>query len=128
MVSYRKSRTSPKPGSLEKPVRLTYSTLQKDYVEATQADGCHPSRVPGSVRKPANVSTTRAIEGILAPVANKRIHSMIARAETPELHFLAVFNLFRVAIAPLKRDFGVSVCVHEYVESTVPIQHGQEGH
>lgn len=95
-------------------------------MEATLGDGCHRSRILGLVRKPANVSTTNVIEQISVPVANKRIYPMVACAETPELDFLAVLDFFRVAIAPFQWNFGVSVCVHEHIESTVPIQHGQE--
>lgn len=44
---------------------------------------------------------------------------MIARAETPQLHLLPVFNLLRVAIAPLHRHLRVGVRVDQDVERAV---------
>lgn len=53
---------------------------------------------------------------------------MVARTETPQLYLLTVLNFFGVAIAPFHGYFRVCICIHEHVESTVAIQHGQEGY
>lgn len=63
---------------------------------------------------------------LLIPVANKRVDTMIAGAETSQLHLLAIFNLFRIAITPFERNLGISVRVDEDVECAVTVQHGQE--
>ena len=54
---------------------------------------------------------------------------MIARAETPQLHLLPVFNLLGVAIAPLHRHLRVGVRVDQDVERAVArIELRKEGH
>ena len=54
---------------------------------------------------------------------------MIARAETPQLHFLPIFNLLGVAISPFHRHFRVRVRVDQDVEGAVArIELWQEGH
>jgi hypothetical protein len=61
------------------------------------------------------------------PVAHKRVDPVVARAEAPELHFLAILNLLRIAVAPLERHLRVCICIHQYIEGAIPIEHGQEG-
>lgn len=64
-----------------------------------------------------------------SPITDQRIHAMVARAETPQLHLLPVFNLLRVAIAPLHRHFRVRVRVDQDVERAVArIELRKEGH
>lgn len=36
-----------------------------------------------------------------SPITNEGIHTVITRAETPQLHFLPVLDLFRVTVSPL---------------------------
>ena len=62
------------------------------------------------------------------PVANKRINSMIARAETPQLHLLPVFDLFSITVAPFNRDIGIGVGVHKHIESAVTVELWEESH
>ena len=64
-----------------------------------------------------------------SPVTNKRIHPMIARAETPQLHLLPVLNLLRVAVPPFHRHLRVRVRVDQDVKGAVAgIELGQECH
>ena len=53
---------------------------------------------------------------------------MIACAETPQLDFLAIDNLLRVAITPFHWHLRVGVGVDEHVEGTVAVQQGEKGH
>ena len=60
------------------------------------------------------------------PVANQRVHSMIARTEAPELHLLPILDLFRVTVAPLHWHIGVRIGVYQNVERTVAIELREE--
>ena len=63
------------------------------------------------------------------PVTHKRINPMITRAETSQLHFLAIFNLLGVAISPFHWHFRVRVCVDQDIERAVAcFQLWKEGH
>jgi hypothetical protein len=62
------------------------------------------------------------------PIANQRIHTMIARAETPQLHLLPVLDLLRIAIAPLHRHLAIGIRIHQHVERAVAVQLRQERH
>ena len=56
------------------------------------------------------------------PVAYKRIDSMIACAETSQLHLLSIFNLLCITITPFDRHIRVRVSIHKHVECTVAIE------
>lgn len=53
---------------------------------------------------------------------------MIVRAETPQLHLLAVLDLLRVAVAPFDGHLRISIGIDEDVEGAVPVENGKEGH
>ena len=54
---------------------------------------------------------------------------MIARAETPQLHFLPILNLLGVAIPPFHRHFRVRVRVDQDVERAIArVELWKEGH
>lgn len=53
---------------------------------------------------------------------------MIVRRETPELHFFAILDFFRVTITPFDRHVTVGVGVHKYIEGTIAVKHRQERH
>lgn len=61
------------------------------------------------------------------PVRNHGIDPMAIRREAPQLHFLGVFDLFGVAVAPLERHLAVGVRVDQHVEGAVAVEHWQEG-
>lgn len=44
---------------------------------------------------------------------------MIARAETSQLHLLAILYLLGVAISPFNRHFGVRICIDQDIERAV---------
>jgi len=60
------------------------------------------------------------------PVAHHRIYAMVASSEASQLHLLATFNLFGIAISPLNRHVGIRVGIHKHIESARFGKFGQE--
>jgi hypothetical protein len=51
---------------------------------------------------------------------------VVARAEGSQLHFFAVLDFFGVAVAPLERDVGICIGIHQHIECAIAIEHRQE--
>ncbi|PMB65381.1 Ubiquitin carboxyl-terminal hydrolase 14 [Beauveria bassiana] len=56
-----------------------------------------------------------------------RVHAVICRAESTQLHALAILNLLGVRVPPLDGHVAVGVGIHEHVEGAVAGQLRQEG-
>lgn len=52
---------------------------------------------------------------------------MVIGTEAAQLDLLRVLDFLCVTVAPLHRDIGVSVGIHQDVECTVSIKDGEEG-
>lgn len=62
------------------------------------------------------------------PIAHQRIHTVVACAEAPELHLLAILDFFGVTVSPFHGNVRVGIGVHEYIEGAIAVQHGQKCH
>jgi len=51
---------------------------------------------------------------------------MIARAEASQLHLLAILDLLRVTVPPLKRHIRVRVGIDQHVKRAIPVQNWKE--
>ena len=52
---------------------------------------------------------------------------MITCAETSQLDFLSILDLFGVAVSPFHWHVGIRICVHENVECTISVEDWEEG-
>lgn len=56
------------------------------------------------------------------PIANQRIHPMIARTKAPELHLLPILDLLRITIPPLHWHIGVCISIYQHIECTIAVE------
>jgi hypothetical protein len=49
---------------------------------------------------------------------------MVACAEAPQLHLLAILDFFGITVTPFERHFRVGISIDKNVKGTVPVQHG----
>jgi hypothetical protein len=57
------------------------------------------------------------------PVAHQRVDLVITRAETPQLHLLAVLDLLCITVSPFNRHIRICVCIYQYIEGAVAIEY-----
>lgn len=72
---------------------------------------------PGYSANLPSASSTQSPRNV--PVADKCIDTVIAGTETAQLHFLAVLNLLRVAVAPLDRYVRVGIGIDQHIECAI---------
>ena len=83
-----------------------------------------PEQYPSTPRTP--ISKSLAL--FPNPITNQRIHAMITRTKTPQLHFLPILNLLRIAVPPLHRHLAIRIGVHQNIKRAVTLQLRQERH
>lgn len=62
------------------------------------------------------------------PIAHQRIHTMIRRAEPPQLDTLAILNLLGIRVSPLDGHLRVGVRIDEDIEGAVAVELRQKRH